>query len=45
MTIDPDPRTSNDDDEQVASNEGVSSTEPAEGSDDTPAGGEGSPDG
>ena len=44
MTQDPDPRTANDD-EEPASNEGVSAPDPAEGSDDAPAGGEGSPDG
>ncbi|WP_269844733.1 hypothetical protein [Sphingomonas jeddahensis] len=39
---DPDPRTANDDDETVASNEGVSAPDPAEGRDDAPAGDEGS---
>jgi hypothetical protein len=37
----PDPRTSDDDD---ATNQGVSTTDPAEGADDAPAGGEDSPD-
>ncbi len=45
MTIDPDPRTASDDDEKVASNEGVSTPEPAEGADDAPAGDDGSPAG
>ncbi len=50
MTVDPkphapDPRTASDDDEQVASNEGVSASEPAEGADDAPTDGEGSPNG
>lgn len=45
MISDPDPRTANDDDEKVASNEGVSAPEPAEGSDDAPGGDEGSPNG
>ncbi|MCC2978582.1 MULTISPECIES: hypothetical protein [unclassified Sphingomonas] len=45
MIPDPDPRTANDDDEKVASNEGVSAPDPAEGRDDAPAGDEGSPNG
>ncbi|WP_258043041.1 hypothetical protein [Sphingomonas sp. NBWT7] len=45
MTNDPDPRTANDDEQKVASNEGVSATEPVEGADDTPAGDENSPEG
>jgi hypothetical protein len=48
MTLDPDPRTASDDDDdatnQGATNEGVSSDAPAEGGDDVPAGGPGSPD-
>lgn len=43
MTQDPDPRTAPDDDED-ATNSGVSSDAPAEGADDAPAGDEGSPD-
>ncbi|MEH3037562.1 MAG: hypothetical protein PGN23_13915 [Sphingomonas adhaesiva] len=43
MTQDPDPRTAPDDDED-ATNAGVSSEAPAEGADDTPAGDDGSPD-
>ena len=35
MAIEPDPRTAPDDDED-ATNEGVSAKDPAEGSDDTP---------
>ncbi|WP_267396807.1 MULTISPECIES: hypothetical protein [unclassified Sphingomonas] len=42
MAIDPDPRTAPDDDED-ATNQGVSSTDPAEGEDDAPDGGSGSP--
>jgi hypothetical protein len=38
----PDPRTAADDDED-AINEGVSAPDPAEGDDDAPAGGAGSP--
>ncbi|WP_198665863.1 MULTISPECIES: hypothetical protein [unclassified Sphingomonas] len=38
----PDPRTAPEDDED-ASNEGVSNTDPAEGEDDAPAGDDGSP--
>ncbi len=45
MTNDPDPRTAADDDQDLASNEGVSSTEPAEGGDDNPPAEEGSPGG
>jgi hypothetical protein len=45
MTNDPDPRTASDDVEKPASNEGVSAPDPAEGADDAPAGGEGSPNG
>lgn len=45
---DPDPRTAPDDDEDAttpaAPNSGVSTADPAEGSDDAPAGGDGSPD-
>lgn len=47
MAIDPDPRTAPDDlaDEAThAPNQGVSSTDPAEGDDDAPAGTDGSPD-
>ncbi|TCP32861.1 hypothetical protein [Sphingomonas sp. BK235] len=48
MTIDPDPRTAPDDNDdsttQDATNQGVSSEQPAEGDDDAPAGGAGSPD-
>lgn len=40
----PDPRTAPDDEED-ATNAGVSNPEPAEGSDDAPAGGAGSPGG
>ena len=40
---DADPRTAPDDAED-ATNEGVSTRQPAEGSDDAPAGGTGSPD-
>jgi hypothetical protein len=43
MAIDPDPRTAPDDDED-ATNQGVSSTDPAEGKDDAPDGNSGSPD-
>lgn len=43
MSIEPDPRTAPEDNED-ATNEGVSAQEPAEGSDDSPAGGDGSPD-
>lgn len=43
MSIDPDPRTAPEDDED-ATNQGVSAEEPAEGSDDAPARGGGSPD-
>jgi hypothetical protein len=39
----PDPRTAADDDED-ATNQGISTTEPAEGGDDAPAGDDGSPD-
>ncbi len=42
---DPDPRTAADDVEEPVSNEGVSAPTPAEGSDDEPAAGEGSPGG
>ena len=42
--IDADPRTAPDDDED-ATNAGVSTPEPAEGGDDAPAGGPGSPEG
>lgn len=42
---DPDPRTDADDVEEFVSNEGVSSTEPAEGGDDFPPADEGSPSG
>ena len=45
MTNDPDPRTAADDDQDLASNEGVSASEPAEGADDAPTGDEGSPNG
>jgi hypothetical protein len=44
MAIDPDPRTAPDDDED-ASNRGVSADEPAEGSDDQPGETRGSPKG
>ena len=48
MTPDPDLRTAPDDDEDAThrqpDNQGVSTQEPAEGSDDAPAGGAGSPD-
>ncbi|MBB4084834.1 hypothetical protein ACLN6N_05405 [Sphingomonas carotinifaciens] len=40
--IDPDPRTDRDDDED-ATNQGVSTTDPAEGGDDAPDGDTGSP--
>lgn len=40
----PDPRTAADDDDD-ATNQGVSATEPAEGDDAAPAGGDGSPNG
>ena len=47
MTADPqpqpDPRTANDD-EEPATNEGRSATAPAEGGDDAPGGGAGSPE-
>ena len=47
MAIEPDPRTAPDDvvDDVTndATNEGVSNTEPAEGEDDAPTGGDGSP--
>lgn len=43
MAIDPDPRTAPDDGDD-ATNQGVSSPEPAEGEDDAPDGGNGSPD-
>lgn len=43
MAIDPDPRTACDDDDD-AINQGVSAEEPAEGGDDLPEGGDGSPD-
>lgn len=39
MTPDPDPRTAPDD-EQDATNVGVSAVDPAEGADDTPTGGD-----
>lgn len=42
MAIDPDPRTAADDED--ATNQGVSATEPAEGDDDAPQGDSGSPD-
>lgn len=42
MATDPDPRTDADDD---ATNQGVSTQEPAEGGDDTPGRDEGSPAG
>lgn len=48
MAIEPDPRTAPDDvvDDVTndATNEGVSNTEPAEGDDDAPTGGDGSPE-
>lgn len=48
MAIEPDPRTAPDDvvDDVTndATNEGVSNTEPAEGEDDAPTGGDGSPE-
>ena len=44
MAQDPDPRTASDDDDD-ATNQGVSAQEPAEGGDDTPGRDEGSPDG
>ncbi len=48
MAIDPDPRTAPDEtfEEGVADapNQGVSTTDPAEGDDDAPAGTDGSPD-
>ncbi len=43
MTQDPDPRTAPDDDED-ATNQGVSSEAPAEGADDAPSGDDGSPE-
>ena len=43
MSTDPDPRTAPEDNED-ATNQGVSAQEPAEGSDDLPAGDAGSPD-
>jgi hypothetical protein len=47
MAIEPDPRTAPDDagdgNTDDATNQGVSSTEPAEGDDDAPTGGDGSP--
>ena len=48
MAIEPDPRTAPDDDigadaMSEATNQGVSTTEPAEGDDDAPTGGDGSP--
>lgn len=51
MTPDPDPRTAPDDEVEDAvegeqpANRGVSAEEPAEGADDAPAGGGGSPTG
>lgn len=48
MVTEPDPRTAPDDlvDGKMndATNEGVSNTEPAEGDDDAPTGGDGSPE-
>ncbi|MFG6283291.1 MULTISPECIES: hypothetical protein [Bacteria] len=48
MAIDPDPRTAPDETFEDAAadapNQGVSSTDPAEGDDDAPAGTDGSPD-
>ncbi|USU06046.1 hypothetical protein NF699_05030 [Sphingomonadaceae bacterium OTU29LAMAA1] len=48
MAIEPDPRTAPDDladgATSDATNEGVSNTEPAEGDDDAPTGGDGSPE-
>ena len=44
MAIDPDPRTAPDDDED-ATNQGVSAEEPAEGADDEPGRSVGSPGG
>lgn len=48
MAIDPDPRTAPDEtlesDAGTAPNQGVSTTDPAEGDDDAPAGTDGSPD-
>lgn len=48
MAIEPDPRTAPDhlvdDATNDATNEGVSNTEPAEGEDDAPTGGDGSPE-
>jgi len=41
MNPEPQPRSGDQDD---ATNQGVSTSEPAEGSDDAPGGGEGSPD-
>ncbi|MFN3434198.1 MAG: hypothetical protein ACK4ZY_07330 [Sphingomonas sp.] len=47
MATEPDPRTAPDaieDDATDATNQGVSTTEPAEGDDDAPSGTDGSPD-
>lgn len=46
MVTEPDPRTAPDEDGTTddATNQGVSSTEPAEGDDDAPTGGDGSPE-
>ena len=48
MATEPDPRTAPDDSAGGASgdatNQGVSTTEPAEGDDDAPTGGDGSPE-
>jgi len=48
MAIEPDPRTAPDDSgdgaTDDATNRGVSSTDPAEGDDDAPTGGDGSPE-
>jgi hypothetical protein len=48
MAIEPDPRTAPDDltdgATSDATNQGVSTTEPAEGDDDAPTGGDGSPE-
>ncbi len=49
MAIQPDPRTAPDDDiggdaNHDATNQGVSTTDPAEGDDDAPTGTDGSPD-
>lgn len=48
MAPEPDPRTASDDNKDGAmpdaTNAGVSNTDPAEGDDDAPTGGDGSPD-